>query len=61
MADAETLLTPEQVAERMQVDRKTIYRWLADGKLPALKIGRTYRIDWSDVKAMIRRQDGKSE
>lgn len=38
------LLTPEQVADYMQVDRTTVYRYIRDGKLSAFRIGRNYRI-----------------
>lgn len=58
--DRETLLTPEQVADRLQVSRKTVYRWISAGDLPALKLGgRTIRVSWPDVLAMIRHQNGE--
>ncbi|TMC00018.1 MAG: helix-turn-helix domain-containing protein [Chloroflexi bacterium] len=40
----EKLLTPEQVAERLQVTERTVYGWLRRGRLPALKLGRLWRI-----------------
>ena len=38
------ILTPEQAAEYLQVDRETIYRYIRQGKLIASNLGRTYRI-----------------
>ena len=38
-------LTPEQVAQILQLDVMTIYRYIRKKKLPAIKIGRAYRID----------------
>ncbi len=38
------ILTPEQAAEYLQVNRETIYRYVREGKLVASKLGRTYRI-----------------
>lgn len=38
------ILTPEQAAEYLQVNRETIYRYIREGKLAASKLGRTYRI-----------------
>jgi excisionase family DNA binding protein len=38
------ILTPEQAAEYLQVDRETIYRYIRQGKLVASNLGRTYRI-----------------
>lgn len=53
----EDMLTPEQVAEWLQVHKGTVYRWIDEGKLPALQVGRVYRIPREDVLAMVRRQD----
>jgi len=37
-------LTPEQVAERLHVSRKTVYNLLKLGKIPAIRIGVQWRI-----------------
>ena len=39
----EQLLTVEQVAEYLNVDKFTIYRLLADKQLPAFKVGNQWR------------------
>ena len=40
-----SLLTMEQVASRLGVSLKTVYRWIDAGELPVSLIGkRTYRI-----------------
>jgi excisionase family DNA binding protein len=39
----EQLLTVEQVAEYLNVDKITIYRLLADKQLPAFKVGNQWR------------------
>lgn len=33
------ILTPEQVAAYLQIDRETVYRYIRDGKLVASKLG----------------------
>lgn len=38
------VLTPEQAAEYLQVNRETIYRYIREGKLVASRLGRTYRV-----------------
>jgi len=38
------ILTPQQAAEYLQVNRETIYRYIRQGKLAASRLGRTYRI-----------------
>ena len=39
----EQLLTLEQVAEYLNVDKFTVYRLLADKELPAFKVGNQWR------------------
>jgi len=52
------LLTMEQVAKRLGVSLKTIYRWIDSGELPVSLIGkRTYRIFERDfIKFVYSRQ-----
>ena len=39
------LLTIQEVAEWAKVSAMTIYRWISDSKIPAIRLGnRTYRI-----------------
>ncbi len=51
----EEMLTPEQVAEWLQVHKGTVYRWIDEGKLPALQVGRVYRIPRDEVLGMVKR------
>jgi len=43
------LLTVAEVAEKLRVDRTTVYRWIKAGKLKAYKAGQQYRIDDDDL------------
>lgn len=53
----DTLLSPEQVAERLGVARLTAVRWLRSGKLKGQKMGRkTVRMKASDLDAFIDQQ-----
>jgi excisionase family DNA binding protein len=39
------LLTIQEVADWAKVSTKTVYRWIADNKIPAIRLGnRTYRV-----------------
>lgn len=38
-------LTPQQVADQLQLKVQTIYRLIKCGELPAIRIQRAYRID----------------
>lgn len=47
-------LTPEQVANRLQVSKATVLRWLRGGKLSGARIGhRTWRIRPKAVEALV--------
>jgi excisionase family DNA binding protein len=47
------ILTPEQAAIYLQVDRETIYRYIRDGKLVASKLGRAYRIPKRSIDLLL--------
>lgn len=47
------MLTVRQVAERLQVHPKTVYRWIYEGKLKALKIDGIVRITEEEYKRFI--------
>ena len=38
------LLTPEQVARRLNITLNTIYIWLRQGRLPGVRIGHRWRV-----------------
>ena len=52
---SETLLNVKQVAQYLQLKESTIYSWAQDGKIPAIKIGRTWRFRRSDLDAWLER------
>lgn len=54
MTDA-MLLNVKQVAKYLQLKESTIYSWAQDGKIPAIKIGRTWRFRRSDLDAWLER------
>ena len=43
-------LTPEEVADLLRVSRRTVYNWLRSGQLPALRIGKVWRIRREDIE-----------
>lgn len=45
------MYTCQQIAERYGVAKITVWDWIRKKKLPALKIGRDYRILEEDIKA----------
>lgn len=59
----EQLLTLEQVAEYLNVDKFTVYRLLSDKELPAFKVGNQWRFkrkmieNWLLKNSNLRRKD----
>jgi excisionase family DNA binding protein len=49
----EKFFTTEQVANILQVHPFTILKFIKEGKLKGVKLGRMYRIKESDVKAFL--------
>ena len=47
------VLTPEQAADYLQVNRETIYRYIREGKLVASKLGRTYRVPKRSLELLL--------
>ena len=45
----EKLYTCEEVAERYGVRVTTVWDWVREQKLPAIQIGRSYRVQESDL------------
>lgn len=44
------VMTVEQVAAYLQLNKLTIYRHIREGRLPASKVGKAYRIRKTDVE-----------
>jgi excisionase family DNA binding protein len=50
---AEQLLTPDQVADYLNVDKFTVYRLLAQKQLPAFKVGNQWRFKREMIEAWL--------
>jgi excisionase family DNA binding protein len=55
------ILTIKQASKLLQVDPNTIYRWARAGKFPASKIGKEWRILYSDVFEFVEKHKRKHE
>ena len=55
------LLTVGEVAVYLKTTTTTIYRWIKDGKLTAVKIGKGWRIDEAQLDAFVHTQHSAQE
>ncbi len=49
----QTLLTPSDVANRLQMNERTVTLWLRTGLLRGFKIGKEWRVSDIDLEAFI--------
>ena len=49
----ELLLTVSEVADTMRVSNMTVYRLIKSGELPALRVGKSYRLRRSEVQKFL--------
>ncbi len=54
------VLTVPQVAEEFQVTAQTIRNWIDQGVLPAVRVGRAFRVRREDVDALLERASADS-
>jgi excisionase family DNA binding protein len=47
------VLTPQEVAEYLQITPDTVYRYIREGKLVASKLGRHYRIPKENIELFL--------
>jgi excisionase family DNA binding protein len=47
------VLTPQEVAEYLQITPDTVYRYIREGKLVASRLGRHYRIPRENIELLM--------
>lgn len=58
---SEDILTIREVAEYLKVTERTLYRLVQDGKLPAFKVGNSWRFRREDLERWISEQSRGGE
>ncbi len=53
MMNDKKMLTPTDVADRLQVNERTVTLWLRKGHLRGFKIGKEWRISPDDLQAFL--------
>jgi excisionase family DNA binding protein len=55
------LLTVPQVAEQFQVTAQTIRNWIDQGVLPAVRVGRAFRVRREDLDTLLERASAEND
>jgi excisionase family DNA binding protein len=60
MANApDTVMTVREVADYLRVNQRTVYRLAVEGKMPAFKVGATWRFKRNDIDGWISAQSNQ--
>jgi len=59
MSEALTV-TPQEAAARLGMGRASVYRLLKEGRLPAVRLGRVYRVPLRALEAVLERPESLS-
>ena len=53
MMNNDKLLTPTDIANRLQMNERTVTQWLRNGHLRGFKIGKEWRVSVKDLEALL--------
>jgi putative molybdopterin biosynthesis protein len=51
---ANQVYTPEEVASILKVSKNAIYKWVQEGRIDAIRIGKSVRIPAAEVERLLR-------
>ena len=51
-----SLVGPEVIADLLKVSRNTVLNWAKSGKIPAIRVGKTYRFSLKKVSESIKHE-----
>ena len=55
------LLTVSEVASAMRVSNMTVYRLIKNGELPAVRVGKNYRLRETDLERFLEERSVRTE
>jgi len=61
MAKAKQVMTVKEIAEYLDVHPMTIYKYVQEGKMPAFKIGASWRIRRDSIKKWMDENEHKNQ
>lgn len=51
--------TPKEMADKLKLNIRTVYKWIREGKLHAVKLGDVWRIPESEINRLLGAKDGQ--
>ncbi len=46
--------TPDEISKMLKIDVRTLYRWIREGKIYAIKIGHFWRVPESEIRRLLK-------
>jgi len=53
------LMTLTMVIKMLNVSRSTIYRWINDGSIPAIKVGKQWRFEREKIEEWLKKRENQ--
>lgn len=50
----ETYYTPKEISSKLKLNIRTIYKWVREGKINAVKIGDVWRVSESELQRLLK-------
>jgi excisionase family DNA binding protein len=59
--EEERYWTPEDIADRLKINVRTVVRWITAKKLRAIRVGKQWRVPDSAIREFVEQQEGTEE
>ena len=56
MRNDSEFLTPEEASKYLRVNKRTIYRWVHDGRVPCRRVGKQWRFSKEELDQWSKKQ-----
>ncbi len=53
----ENYYTPQEVANKLKLNVRTLYKWIREGKLKAVKVGDVWRISETELNRLLNKEE----
>jgi excisionase family DNA binding protein len=56
-----TFYTPEEIAGKLKVSRRSVYHWITSGRLSGVKVGQYWRVSEEDLLGFMKGQGSRPD